>query len=117
LHRDAREQAQARAAYERLSIAADALPGFTAIELHRAMAALSACDVPEAREALGRALYGGQTRGTTLVSLELALRAGGPGERSAARAHLERLVHQPESRGDPWVAAIERDVGARCPVL
>jgi hypothetical protein len=114
-HRGSGEQARARAAYERLSVAANSYPGFTAIELYRAMAALSACDTAEARRALGRAAYGGQTRGTSLVALELSLRAGEGPERSAAVAHAERLRVHPEIRDDPWVAAIVSDVDVRCP--
>ena len=114
-YRNADEQARARAAYERLSVAANSYPGFTAIELYRAMAALSACDTAEARDALGRAVYGGQTRGTSLVSLELSLRAGEATERSAAVAHTARLEAGRESRDDPWVAAIAQDIDVRCP--
>jgi hypothetical protein len=114
-YRNADEQARARAAYERLSVAANSYPGFTAIELYRAMAALSACDIAEARDALGRAAYGGQTRGTSLVSLELSLRAGEATERSAAAAHTARLAAGRESRDDPWVAAIAQDIDVRCP--
>jgi hypothetical protein len=114
-HRTPAERDRARAAHARLSAAADVFPGFTSIELYRAMAALSACDIGEAREALGRALYGGQTRGTSLVALEIALRGGDEPERSAAMAHLQRLSAHPESKGDPWVIAIARDIDTRCP--
>ena len=114
MHRGSDERALARAAYERLSVAADSYPGFTAIELYRTMAALAACDIPQAREALGRAVYGGQTRGTSLAALELSLRAGEGSERSAAVAHAARLSARPESRDDPWVAAIAEDVDIRC---
>jgi len=115
MHRSEEEQALARAAYEQLSIASDSYPGFTAIELYRAMAALSACDVANAREALGRAQYGGQTRETSLTALEVSLRAGPALERSAALAHLARLQAGPESRHDPWVGAIAADIEVRCP--
>jgi hypothetical protein len=114
MHRGPDERALARAAYERLTVAANAYPGFTAIELYRAMAAMSACDIIEAREALGRAVYGGQTRGTSLVGLELSLRAGDESERTAAAAHASRLSARPETRDDPWVAAIAADVDIRC---
>ncbi len=110
------EQARAREAYARLSVPAATYPGFTTIELYRAMAALSACDIPAAREALGRAVYAGQTRETSLVALELSLRAGGASQRSEAVAHLEHLRAQPETRVDPWVEAIGRDIDVRCPV-
>ena len=109
------EQRIARASYGRLTIAAQAFPGFTEIELYRAMAALAACDIPQAREALGRATFAGQTRGTSLAALELSLRAGDDAERSAAIAHLQRLLDDPHSRLDPWVRAIAADVGTRCP--
>ncbi len=115
MYRTAAEQARAREAYEHLSVAARRFPGFTTIELFRSMAALAACDVAEAREALGRAMYGGQSRATVLVSLELSLRAGTDSERSAALAELRRLRIHPESRDDPWVAAIAREVSLRCP--
>jgi hypothetical protein len=114
MHRGPEERALARAAYERLCVAADRYPGFTAIELYRALAALASCDIAEAREALGRAVYGGQTRGTSLAALELSLRAGEASERSAAVAHAVRLNARPESRDDPWVAAIAEDVDVRC---
>lgn len=114
-YRDPDEQGRARAAYERLSVAANRYPGFTAIELYRAMAALSACDIAEAREALGRAVYGGETRGTSLVALELSLRAGQASERSDVVAHLGRLIAHSGSRDDPWVVAIARDMDVRCP--
>lgn len=117
MHRSAAERARAREAYERISVAANRFPGFTTIELFGAMAALSACDVPKAREALGRAMYGGQTRATALVSLELSLRAGSQADRDAALARLRRLRMHPESRDDPWVAAIEREAAIRCPAL
>jgi len=68
-----------------------------------------------AKEALGRAVYVGQTRETSLVSLELSLRAGDASERSAAVAHLARLRALPETRDDPWVDAIARDIEVRCP--
>lgn len=115
IHRGPDEQARAREAYRRLSVAAERYPGFTAIELYRAMAALSACDVPAATEALGRAMYAGQTRETSLVSVELSLRAGDAAARSAAIAHLERLKTYPQTRDDPWVAAIAADIDVRCP--
>lgn len=115
MHRGPEERVVARAAYERLTVAANAFPGFTAIELYRAMAATSACDIGEARQALGRAIYGGQTRGTSLAALELSLRAGDESERTAAAAHVRQLSTRPESRDDPWVAAIAADVEVRCP--
>jgi hypothetical protein len=115
MHRGPDEQARAQAAYEHLSVAANAYPGFTAIELYRAMAALSACDVAEARQALGRSVYGGQTRATSLVGLEVSLRAGGASERAAAAARVEHLNANPGSPGDPWFAAIAGDIDVRCP--
>ncbi|MCZ6805311.1 MAG: tetratricopeptide repeat protein, partial [Deltaproteobacteria bacterium] len=89
------EQGQARDAYALLTEAANVYPGFTSIELYRAMAALSACDIDEAREALGRATLAGETRGTALVGLELALRAGSDAEHEAVIEHLARLRAQP----------------------
>lgn len=109
------EQARARAAYRSLSEAAQVYPGFTSIELYRAMAAMAACDQPRAQEALGRALYTGQTRESTLVALELALRAGGEPERRAGEARLQRLLDDPQSARDPWVAWIAQDAQKRCP--
>ncbi|MGB8329993.1 MAG: hypothetical protein WCE62_07680 [Polyangiales bacterium] len=114
MSRGIEEQTLARQAYARLSEPAQSYPGFSTIELYRAMAALSACDIAAARNALGRAMYGGQTRESSLVGLELALRAGGAAERTAAVAHLNRLASQVETRDDPWVAAIVRDIDARC---
>jgi len=112
---NASERARAREAYALLTGAANIYPGFTSIELFRAMAALSACDIDDAREALGRARLAGETRGTTLVALEVALRAGDDAERQAAMQHLERLRRQPQTRDDPWVTAIAAEVEVRCP--
>jgi len=114
-YESAGEQRIARASFGRLSIAAQRFPGFTMIELYRALAALAACDIAEARGALGRATYGGQTRETSLASLELALRAGDDAERARAKAHLGRLLEASGSRFDPWVRGIAADVQVRCP--
>jgi hypothetical protein len=114
-HANVAEQRAARDSYGRLSLAAEAFPGFTTIELYRAMAALSACDVEQAREALRRSKYAGEARGATLVGLEIALRAGDPEERATAIAHLEQLLARPETRVDPWVRAIAGDLDTRCP--
>ena len=114
-YRKPAEQARAEEAYARLTVAADAFPGFTSIELYRAMAALAACDLGPARVAHGRAQAGGQTRGTALVALELKLRGGGPAERSTGMAELDQLLRRPETRDDPWVQAIAREVEVRCP--
>jgi hypothetical protein len=112
---NAAEQRIARGSYGRLSIPAHRFPGFTTIELYRAMAALAACDLPEARDALGRAMRAGETRETSLVGLELSLRGGDDTQRAEAKAHLERLLEGPRSRLDPWVRAIAADVRLRCP--
>ncbi len=115
MYRTDDEREAARWAYRSLSEAAGIYPGFTSIELYRAMAAMAACDESHAREALGRAAYSGETRDTSLAALELALRTGDDSERAAAKARLERLSTRPESAGDPWVAAISRDLENRCP--
>ncbi|MDH3485783.1 MAG: tetratricopeptide repeat protein [Myxococcales bacterium] len=112
---DPSEQARAREAYALLTEAANVYPGFTSIELFRAMAALSACDIDEAREALDRARLAGQTRGTVLVALELALRAGRDAGREAAIEHLTRLRAQPQTKNDPWVTALATETDVRCP--
>jgi hypothetical protein len=109
------EREAARRAYRSLSVAAEIYRGFSTIELHRAMAAMAACDESEAREALDWAAYSGKTRETSLVELELALRTGGESQRAAARRHVDKLAAQPETASDPWVAAIAGDLEARCP--
>lgn len=109
------EREAARGAYRFLSDAAAMYPGFTAIELYRAMAAIAACDEPQAREALGRAVYSGETRESSLVAIELALRMGSDPQRAAAKAHVERLLAHSESALDPWVVALGRDLDSRCP--
>ncbi|MGB8328614.1 MAG: hypothetical protein WCE62_00695 [Polyangiales bacterium] len=114
--RSAEERQSARQAYQSLSVAAEIYPGFDAIELYRAMAAIAACDVPQAREALGRAAYSGETRETSLLALELALRTDNDdAQRAAALAHLDRLLAHPETSVDPWVVAIGHDRNSRCP--
>lgn len=109
------EQRLARSAYRQFSIAAKRFPGFTTIELYRALAALSACDVERAREALARTTRHAQTRATTLVGLEIAVRAGADAEREQAIAHLRQLRSKPETRDDPWVRAIVEGLETRCP--
>jgi hypothetical protein len=76
---------------------------------------MAACDEPEAREALDWAAYAGETRDTSLVAVELALRTGDESERVAAKARIARLLDHDESTRDPWVAAIARDLETRCP--
>lgn len=115
--RNASEQKRARDAYGLLTVPARRYPGFTTIELFRAMAALSACDVSKAREAAGRAMVGGQTRETSLVLLEIELRAGPEPRRVAAMEQLDRLRMNPESRDDPWVVALTRNLAERCPTF
>lgn len=115
IYQSSAERDRARAAYELISVPAERYPGFTSIELFRGMAALSACDLTEARQALGRAIYGGgHTRETSLLAVEISLRAGNEPERRAAAAQLARLRAHPKSRDDPWVVAIAENVGARC---
>jgi hypothetical protein len=109
------ERERARHAYRSLSESAAVYPGFTAIELFRAMAAMAACDEAEAREALDWAKYSGDTRGTSLVALELALRMGDEPERAAAAAKVAELSASQEGARDPWVSAIARDLESRCP--
>ena len=115
LVRDDMEREAARDAYRSLSSAAAVYPGFTAIELYRAMAASAACDRSEAEQALARAKYARETRETTLVGIELALRMGAAEARTRARQHVRWLASHPESGGDPWVVALSREIDARCP--
>lgn len=115
LYRTPEEQEAARRAYRSLSNAAGIYPGFTSIELYRAMAATAACDEAEAREALGWAAYSGETRETSLAAVELALRTGDEAQRAAAKAHVARLLEHPDAARDPWLAAISRDLETRCP--
>lgn len=110
---DANEKERARKAYALLTQASDVYPGFTSIELCRAMAALSACDIEEARMALGRGRFARETRDTTLVGLEVALRAGDDAERREAIEELERL--RSERPDDPWLLAIAAETDVRCP--
>jgi hypothetical protein len=115
IYRSDDEREAARRAYRFLSEAAELYPGFTSIELYRAMAAIAACDEPQAREALGRAEYAGETRESALASVELALRMGPDSQRSAAKAHVQRLLARSGSASDPWVIAIGLDLDSRCP--
>ncbi len=115
MYRTDDEREAARRAYRSLSEAATVYPGFSSIELYRATAAMAACDEPQAREALGRATYSGESRDTSLVAIELALRTGDDSARAAAKARAQRLSANPQSAGDPWVAAIARDLETRCP--
>jgi hypothetical protein len=115
MYRTGDEREAARRAYRSLLEAAEVYPGFSSIELYRAMAAIAACDEAQAREALARAAYSGETRDTSLVAVELALRMGDASQLAAAKAHVERLSSQVETAGDPWVAAIADDIETRCP--
>lgn len=109
------ERAAARQAYARLSEAAAVFRGFTSIELYRAMAALAACDEPEATEALGWARHAGDSREAALVGIELALRLGDESERASARQQMDQLWTNEQSASDPWLEAIARDARSRCP--
>lgn len=107
------ERESAREAYRMLSRAATMYRGFTSIELYRGLAALAACDVDEAREALGWAAYSGETRETAIASIELVLRTGDPAQRQQAATEIERLRR--EHRNDPWLEAIAAELEVRCP--
>ncbi len=109
------ERAAARRAYATLSDASSVYRGFPSIELYRAMAAAAACDAAQAREALELAKYKGETRATSLLAIEIALRMGNEEERAAAREHVGRLSTHAQSGSDSWVAAIARDIDVRCP--
>jgi hypothetical protein len=109
------ERDAAREAYRYLSEAAAVYPGFTSIELYRAMAASAACDESAAREALAWATYSGDRRETSLVAIELALRMDPESPRAAAESRILSLAGDPRSAEDPWVIAIARDREARCP--
>lgn len=109
------ERDAARSAYHALSAAAEIYPGFTSIELFRAMAAIAACDEAEAREAHHWAAYSGETRESAFVALELALRMGANRERASAEVAVTRLSEARETAGDPWVTAILGDLSTRCP--
>lgn len=100
------EKTRAADAYRHLSTSAATFPGFTTIELYRALAALSICHVEEARVALARARFGGDTRETALAQIELSLRAGDPDQRRAASEELARLGKDPVAGNDPWVRAL-----------
>ncbi len=115
MYRNEVERETARRAYRFLSDAAAMYPGFTSIEFHRALAAMAACDEVEAREALAWAAYSGQTRATTMASVELALRVGDESERAAAVAQVGRWSEDPQTASDPWTRALLRDRDLRCP--
>lgn len=112
--RDEEERARARHAYEKLGDAAEVYPGFTSIELYRALAASAACDREQALNALARAAYAGETRETALASIELIVRGGDDGKRQEALAHIARLRDR-AARPDPWLIAIAEDAEERCP--
>jgi hypothetical protein len=112
---NAEEKRRAHDAYAALSEAAAAYPGFTSIELYRAMAALSVCEIDEARRALARARHAGETRETAMVALEIALQSKDETARAAARAHLAELQARAETHSDPWVLALSSSPDRRCP--
>lgn len=109
------EKTRARDAYALLTQASDVYPGFTSIELFRAMAALSACDIDKARDALGRASAARETRDTALVAIELRVRTGDEVERKAALADLKELSAQKQMESHPWVLSIAQETDVRCP--
>lgn len=108
------ERQAAREAYVALTRAAEVYPGFTSIELYRGMAALAACDLDEARDALARAAYAGETRATALASFEFVLRGGDEDQRAEAIQQLDALLARPRGGSDSWLVAI-REEAARCP--
>jgi hypothetical protein len=115
LYQTAEEREAARKAYRLLSQAVEAYPGFTSIELYRAMAATAACDVTEARTAVSRAKHARQTRDTVLVEVELDLRAGDAVATERAKEHVRWLASHPGSDDDAWVVALAADLDTRCP--
>ncbi|MEM7137328.1 MAG: hypothetical protein AAF500_12150 [Myxococcota bacterium] len=107
------ETERARKAHALLSEAALAYPGFTSIEVYRALAAVASCELDDASRALRRAELAGQTRDTVLAGLELSLRR--ETDASRARAHLTQLQAQPATANDPWVLALATDPSPPCP--
>ena len=108
------ERALAREAAELLGKASTRYPGYSPIEMFRAMAALSACDSELARKSLGRARDAATTRAGRLIGVDIALRSGTEEERSAALAYLEALQKTPGIERDPWVTAIAEEIDVRC---
>ena len=109
------ERALAREATRLLGQASERSPGYSPIELFRAMAALSACDSALALDSLLAARNAQDTRTSRLIGLEIALRSGSEKERSAALAHVQTLKASPGMERDPWVDAIAEETAVRCP--
>jgi hypothetical protein len=105
------ERALAREAAELLGKASTRYPGYSPIEMFRAMAALSACDSELARKSARDAAT---TRAGRLIGVDIALRSGTEEERSAALAYLEALQKTPGIERDPWVSAIAEEIDVRC---
>lgn len=78
-----------------------------------ALAALAACELDEAREALGRARLEEENREAVLTGVEIDLRAG---NRAAVEQFLERATRFVGPNDDPWLAAIRSDLatGVTC---
>ncbi len=115
MFQDPAERQRARDAYGALTEAADIQREFNAIELFRALAASSACDLESAALSLRAARRGGGNRMIELAALELALRGPDNDDRAAALSRLQ-ILKRSEGPNDPWVRAIVADVeaGVRC---
>lgn len=112
--RDADEQEAATAVAAQLLRTARAVDDIPIIHAYRAMAAVAACDLKTAREALEEARAQDDSRETLLIAQEIALRENRTAE---VRDFLDKAYALGNTRSDPWLAALSAALAnpPRCP--
>jgi hypothetical protein len=98
------QRAAAVEALRYLRRADDGLPNVPSVMAYRALLAIAACQLDEAREVLARAEAQGEARELLLGRQELALRAG---DTARVRAFLAQASALPAAKGDPWIDALQ----------
>jgi hypothetical protein len=88
---------------------ADEFSGIPTVRVYHALAAVTACELDEARQVLVRITAERPWRETLFLEQEIALRLG---QLNQVRAFVDRFKDQPEARGDPWLLALEQRLEA-----
>jgi len=106
-------RALAEEASRNLDRAARQYPLVPLVHSYRALAAVAACHPDTARAAIEDSLLDGENREASIATVEMALRLGDEGP---ARDLLGAAEDEPALAGDPWLAALGRDLeaGVRC---
>jgi hypothetical protein len=111
---DEASRARAQRTERALGVAAAHYREVPIVHAYHALAAVAACRPDAVQAAAERSRRESTSREATFAVVEMALRDG---DEAPARALLAEVERDPDLSGDPWLAALRRDVAARvrCP--